>query len=75
MFQIYITTMTKYKNWKGEDIDISTLADDRLVVLYRFLLGYCKHLKDVADKESLENVKDALKALIKERKIKMKDYI
>jgi hypothetical protein len=66
--------MTKYTNWKGEDIDISTLADDRLVVLYRFFLGYCKHLRDDKHRQEMESIKDALKGLIKERGLKMKNY-
>ena len=63
-----------YKNWKGDDIDISMLEDSRLVALYRFLLSYLKSIKNSDSKKDIESIKDASKALIKERGLKMKDY-
>lgn len=66
--------MTSYKNWKGDDIDISSLSDDRLVVLYRFLLAYVKHIRDEPHKQEMNGLKDVLKEEIKHRGLKMKNY-
>ena len=72
----------KYTNHKGDEVDISILSDKDLVLSHRWFQRYCKIIANVRLGNGEDNqysdyvssmvvVRDALRAEIKSRKLKM----
>jgi flagellin-specific chaperone FliS len=74
----------EYKNYRGEDINLSSLEDKKLVLLYKFFQRFCKIATRVKSSGNIQNkdqlsklvdIRDSLKDEVQGRHLKISSFV